>query len=483
MPEVSSCLCEPAFIPEFGRLGLISRHATDEVSALVLDPGYSSTRAGFAGEDTPKSIIPTYYAYYASKPLFGDHVIDLPREDVAIRNPMNKDGIVEDWDVAEDLFKHSFAAKLTGLRPNRALQQWLNEPEKVPNLQQAMADAVDTEKCLEDHPLFMTEPSWNPTKAREKCTEIAIESWGTPAFYLGRAGVMGAFAAGKSSALVIDIGASTMSITPVHDGMVLKKGVTRSNLAGNFISLQVRNALASNQPQPIVITPHYLLNSKQPVDAGQPANAVYKTFAPNFKPPQQSFRRYQEERTLLEFKELVVQVWTGPTPLVGQEEVARSQMGKPFEFPDGYNQLFTSDRFKVAESIFDHRAYIPPPSASSDDAILFPAPGAESTILALIKQSLNQVDVDIRPHLLGNVVCTGGSSLIPGLTQRLNTELDRMFPSTRVRLQASGNVVERKFGSWIGGSIMASLGTFHQMWISKKEYEEHGPSIVEKRCK
>jgi actin-related protein 4 len=454
----------------------------DEVSALVLDPGYATVRAGFAGEDTPKSIIPTYYASQGSKPIFGDHVIDLPRDDVAIRNPMNKDGVVEDWDIAESLFKHSFAAKLTGVRPNRALQQWLNEPETVPNLQQAMADAVDTERCLEDHPLFMTEPSWNPAKSREKSTEIAIESWGTPAFYLGRAGVMAAFSAGRATALVVDIGASTASITPVHDGILLKKGVQRSNLAGNFISSQVRNVLAANQPQPITITPHYLVNSKQPVDAGQPANAVYKTFPPEFKPPQPSFRRYQEEKTLLEFKELVVQVWTDPTPLVGQEEMVRGQMGKPFEFPDGYNQLFTVERFKVAESLFDNRAYIPPP-VSSVDTETFPAPSQEKTILSLIKQSLSQVDVDIRPTLLANVVVTGGSSLIPGLVQRLNIELDRMYPSTRVRMHASGNVVERKFGSWIGGSIMASLGTFHQMWISKKEYEEHGAGIVEKRCK
>ena len=128
----------------------------------------------------------------------------------------------------------------------------------------------------------------------------------------------------------------------------------------------------------------------------------------------------------------------------------------------------------------DQSGGVPPSSAEAD---VFQAPGQEKTILSLIKQSLSQVDVDIRPALLANVVVTGGSSLIPGLVQRLNLELDRMYPSTRVRMHASGNVVERKFGSWIGGSIMASLGTFHQMWISKKEYEEHGAGIVEKRCK
>jgi actin-related protein len=42
--------------------------------------------------------------------------------------------------------------------------------------------------------------------------------------------------------------------------------------------------------------------------------------------------------------------------------------------------------------------------------------------------------------------------------------------------------VERKFSTWIGGSILASLGTFQQMWISKQEYEETGKSIVHKKC-
>lgn len=465
----------------------------DEVSALVLDPGYSSVRAGFAGEDTPKSIIPSYYGGTgdAKTPrLFGDHVIDRPRENMAIKNPINKDGLVEDWDAAEALWQFSFAAKLTGLRPNRALQEWLNNPGNVPNLQQAMREAEDVEKPLEDHPLFMTEPSWNTAKSREKCAEIAVESWGTPAFYIGRQGVMAAFAAGKATALIVDVGASNTSITPVHDGIILKKSIQRSHLAGNFVSSQIRNMLASKQPEPITITPHYLIKSKIPVDAGQPANAVLRDFPPGFQPPQPSFRRYQEERTLLEFKELVVQVWPGPTPLlssangVTQEEVARSYPGKTFEFPDGYNQLFSSDRYKVAESLFDHHAYIPQPSTiPHPDEIFSSPPTQEQTITSMVRTSLSHVDVDIRPLMLANIVVTGASSLLPGLTERLNNELTRMFPSTRVRLHAAGNVAERKFGSWIGGSIMSSLGTFHQMWISRKEFEEHGSAIVEKRCK
>lgn len=81
----------------------------------------------------------------------------------------------------------------------------------------------------------------------------------------------------------------------------------------------------------------------------------------------------------------------------------------------------------------------------------------------MIQESLNAVDVDIRPHLLNNVVVTGGTSLLQGFTDRLNTELVQMYPGPRVRLSAAGITAERKFGSWIGGSILGSLGTFHQV--------------------
>ncbi|KIX05821.1 uncharacterized protein Z518_03793 [Rhinocladiella mackenziei CBS 650.93] len=471
--------------PKAAEYAGVSYFPTDEVSALVLDPGFSSTRAGFAGEDTPKSIVPSFYASTESGRLFGDHVIDVPRENVEIKNPINKDGLVEDWDAAEALWKHSFAHKLTGVRPNRALQEWLNDPKAVPDLHKAMTEAVDTERCLEDHPLFMTEPSWNPTKSREKCAEIALESWAAPAFYLGRAGVMGAFAAGRPTALVMDFGASQVSVTPVHDGMILKKGVVRSNIGGNYLSSQVRSMLAANEPEPIRITPHYLVQSKQPVDAGQAANAVLKQMPEGFKAPQASFRRYQEEKVVLEFKEIALQAWTNPnTPFRGQGEVMtrEQQYAHPFEFPDGYNQAFSSERFRIVESLFDSQCYYAPP-AGSEDAKDYPAPDGQSTIPGLVRTSLSQVDVDIRPLLLGNVVVTGAGSLIRGLPDRIQQELTKMYPSTRVRIQASGMAVERKFGNWIGGSIVASLGTFHQMWISKKEYEEHGASIVEKRCK
>lgn len=265
--------------------------------------------------------------------------------------------------------------------------------------------------------------------------------------------------------------------------MILKRGVQHSPLGGDYISSQIRALFKKNTPQPITITPHYLISSKTAVEAGQPPQAKYKNL-PAEKAPDASYRNLLEERSLSEFKECVVQVWPGPNKLgatgsngVANEEVARTSPGRPFEFPDGYNQVFGVDRFRVVESLFDAKAAIPDPDSP------FPAPTPNQTLPELIKASLGGVDVDIRPHLLANVVVTGASSLLYGFTDRLSHELMSLYPGPRVRISASGNTAERRFGSWIGGSILASLGTFHQMWISKKEYDEHGANIVEKRCK
>lgn len=81
----------------------------------------------------------------------------------------------------------------------------------------------------------------------------------------------------------------------------------------------------------------------------------------------------------------------------------------------------------------------------------------------MVQAALNAVDVEIRPTLLNNIVLTGGGSLLDKLAERLHSELSTLYPNPRVRVHASNIVTDRKYGSWVGGSILASLGTFHQV--------------------
>ena len=94
--------------------------------------------------------------------------------------------------------------------------------------------------------------------------------------------------------------------------------------------------------------------------------------------------------------------------------------------------------------------------------------------------SIMRTSVSIRKDLYGNVVLSGGASQMDGLAQRLEKEVSALAPdSMRIKVIATD---EREFASWIGGSILASLSTFKEMWISKDEYPDSGPSIVHRKC-
>lgn len=89
-------------------------------------------------------------------------------------------------------------------------------------------------------------------------------------------------------------------------------------------------------------------------------------------------------------------------------------------------------------------------------------------------------DVDVRKDLYNNIVLSGGTTMFPGIAERLSKEVSALAPSSmKIKVVAPP---ERKFSVWIGGSILSSLSTFQTMWITKAEYDESGPSIVHRKC-
>merc|ERR1719147_106439 len=94
--------------------------------------------------------------------------------------------------------------------------------------------------------------------------------------------------------------------------------------------------------------------------------------------------------------------------------------------------------------------------------------------------SIMKSDIDLRKDLYANTVLSGGTTMYPGIADRMQKEITALAPSTmKIKIIAPP---ERKYSVWIGGSILASLSTFQQMWISKQEYDESGPSIVHRKC-
>uniref|UniRef100_A0A6N2LGS1 Actin-related protein 4 n=1 Tax=Salix viminalis TaxID=40686 RepID=A0A6N2LGS1_SALVM len=104
-------------------------------------------------------------------------------------------------------------------------------------------------------------------------------------------------------------------------------------------------------------------------------------------------------------------------------------------------------------------------------------------MLEACRKCINKCDVDIRRELYSSILLAGGTASMQQLKERLEKDLLEESPqAARVKVLASGNATERRFSVWIGGSILASLGSFQQTWFSKSEYEEHGVSYVQRKC-
>merc|ERR1712242_267090 len=91
--------------------------------------------------------------------------------------------------------------------------------------------------------------------------------------------------------------------------------------------------------------------------------------------------------------------------------------------------------------------------------------GVESKgIHELTYTSIMKCDVDIRKDLYANIVLSGGSTMFPGMADRMSKEMVALAPAAvKVKVVAPP---ERKYSVWIEGSILASLSTFNNMWIS-----------------
>lgn len=416
----------------------------DEVSAFVLDVGADTTRIGYAGEDCPRAMFSSWLGCRGSDDSF---INDLNgpssnsryvgglletvgySPDLEAVNPY-KEGQVTDWDAYEAVWEQCFDNVL-----------------RCPSTEQ---------------PLLCTESPWSTD--REKIAEIAFEKFKVPALYLANTAVLSAFASGKTTGLVIDSGSSVTSVVPVYDGYALKKGIRKQNLGGDYITACIQDGL-SRQYQ-YNLTPSYQIWSRQPVLANQPPQIQL-----NSNQATASFHKLKVRMAFSDFKESTCQIFE----TVYDQEALDSRPGKPHEFADGYNGIFGSERFIYPEVIFQPQRTFTGMSekTTSNEEWL--------GLHQLAIESVNDCDVELRSQLLSNVIVTGGNTLFPGFTDRLSIELSSSAYGQRVKITPPSSNSERRFSSWLGGSILASLGTFHPLWLSCSEYLENGASILDKK--
>jgi actin-related protein len=179
----------------------------------------------------------------------------------------------------------------------------------------------------------------------------------------------------------------------------------------------------------------------------------------------ESYKRFMLKETLLDFATHVLQI--SDTQYNHSEISLLPRLN--YEFPNGFNTDFGEERYRIPEALFE------------PTIVKGVQPNSMLDMIHLITSSVGMCDPELRPGFFSNIMVVGGNSLLIGFVDRLSHELNNLNYKTKIF--AMPTAAERRFSSWIGGSILGSLGTFHQMWISKQEYEETGKQIVEMKCR
>jgi len=274
-----------------------------------------------------------------------------------------------------------------------------------------------------EHPVALTEAPLNPRSNRETMAEIMFETFNVPAIYVAMQAVLSLYASGRVTGLVLDIGDGVSHIVPIYEGFALSHAIKRIDLAGRDITRYLQRLLRQNG---------------------------------------YSFNSTAEQEIVRDIKEKLCYV-----AVDSEKELMLSKkitgMEKSYMLPDGETVNMGVERFLAPECFFNP-GVVGKELEPLDDAIV---------------ASINDCDVDLRRDLYSNIVLSGGSTMFPGIKERLTKEIKEQVPdSIDVRILSPP---ERMYSVWIGGSILASLKTFNRMWITRREYKELGPEVIH-RC-
>ncbi|KAK6910282.1 actin-2 [Kwoniella mangroviensis CBS 8507] len=271
----------------------------------------------------------------------------------------------------------------------------------------------------EEHPVLLTEAPLNPRQNRDVAAQIFFETFNVPAFFTSVQAVLSLYSSGRTTGIVLDSGDGVTHAVPVFEGFSMPHAIRRIDIAGRDMTDHLQLLLRKSG--------YYLHTSA-------------------------------EKEVVRTIKEKTCYLAINPA----KEEKDQSGAWEEFRLPDGKVIQLGVERFLAPEILFN------------PELIGQEYPGVHQVIV----DSINRTDLDLRKSLFSNIVLSGGSTLCTGFGDRLLNEVKKLaLKDVKLKIYAPP---ERKYSTWIGGSILAGLSTFKKMWVSADEYKED-PDIIHKK--
>ena len=380
----------------------------------------------------------------------------------------------------------------------------------------------------EDHPLILAEKAYNPPAIRQASLECLFETLHAPAVFLAKDAVLSCYGCGRTSATVVDMGYSGTTVTPVFDGFVEASTVLRNPGASLYhvdqCILETLDKLYAKKKRQknvkAVDCLYQTLGYKQRKDSIHTAarlhlasecrlagaGASINTAGANFHAPSIPFEL--PDRTVIDVPSTerfaAADLLFGTTDsskrqaiLEETQTTLRSYWQDDMELDEEESKALSNEAAGIVSRRTKRTSTKKAPSRKSNDALqracqpyLQSFTEQELTARPIANMACDAVykcEREQQATLLSNVVlCGGGACLGPTeqaapdlLKESMEALIHQHTPNWRVKL-LTPSVSERAVLPWIGGSILGSLGTFHELYISKAEYEEWGSAIVRK---
>ncbi len=183
-----------------------------EVKAMVIDNGSGMCKAGFSGEQQPRSVFPEVFGKpknpglligIGAKEFYIGEEAQQKRGVLKLEYPIES-GIVKNWEQMQQIWCHTI----------------YNELRVDPT----------------EYGALLTEAPLNPKINREKMVQIFFETFKVPTFYVAIQAVLSLYAAGRTTGIVVDSGDGVTHTVPIFEGYSIPHAVMKILLAGRDLT-------------------------------------------------------------------------------------------------------------------------------------------------------------------------------------------------------------------------------------------------------
>ncbi|XP_044775476.1 actin-like [Neomonachus schauinslandi] len=388
---------------------------------LVCDYGSGFSKVGFSGTEAPLATFPT---------ILGKLRHDVSGFDLGAPRPPPSQALgpapgqqenplvgmqEEDWFIGDEAQKKRGELNLQYPISRATITNW-DSMEKIWHHSFYQALRI----APEQHPLMVTEPPLNTTSNKEKMSQILFETFNVPALYLANQGVLSLYASGQISGTTIESGEGMTYFVPIIDGCPLHQSTIQMDMAGQDLTLYLLQLLTDSG--------HSLVSTGD-----------------------WEYIRHVKEKCCYVALDFDKEKLKADSPSYAQK----------YQLPDGQEITLGQEKFLCPEGLFQ--------------ADIMGRNGLGIHMKAF--QSVSSCNSALWKVLFGHIVLSGGTGSCSGLRFRMQREIAALVsPTINVKVSTCPSSI---YSAWLGGSILCSLSTFKDMWVTSKEYKDIGSSISE----